>query len=559
MDYEILANLYEDLEKTTKKLKKADIISKLLRKTPLKIIDKVVRLIRGTVFTEWSEEELGVAGKLMIKAIAKSYGVSDKEVISNFRRTGDLGKSAEHFNKLKRQRTLGSKTLTVDHVFDEMQKISKQTGSGSQDRKLRIIAGLLLKAKPKEARYIARTILAQLRVGVASGILRDAIAKAFEVDPKDVEKAWSLYPDYGEVAKKLKKGGKEAIKKIGIELGKPMRVMLAVKSKDLKTALKNAKDPVVEYKYDGMRTIIEKKGSKIWIFTRRLENVTKQFPDLVKLCKKRIKANECIIEGELLGIDPKSGRPYPFQKLSQRIRRKYNIEKMMKEIPVEMNFFDIVYLNGKSFFDKPLKERFRNLKKIIRQKKGKFQIAERLETKNFKKADKFYKKALELGHEGVVVKNLNANYKVGRHVGHWWKVKPVLENLDLTIIGATWGTGKRTGWLGSFVLGCKKGSKYVACGMMGTGVKEKAEGVTFKQLTRMLKKNIISEKGNKVEIKPKIVIEVGYGEIQKSTNYESGYALRFPRFIRLRPDKSVKEVDSVIRIKHLYNIQKGGS
>ncbi|MFQ6020988.1 MAG: ATP-dependent DNA ligase [Candidatus Aenigmatarchaeota archaeon] len=557
MKYQILTDYYEKLEKTSKKLEKTDIIAELLKKTSHNSINKVVRLIRGSVFPEWSDEEMGVADKLMIKAIAKAYGASEREVVNNFKKTGDLGTTAEYLNKLKRQRTLGKKELTINKVFEDMEKIAKQSGAGSQERKLNLIAGLLSNAKPKESIYIVRTVLGQLRVGVAGGILRDAIAKAFKVDAREVERAWSLYPDYGEVARILKKKGKRGISRIGIELGKPMRLMLAIKSPDLKTALKDAKNPAIEYKYDGMRTQIHKKGSKIWLFTRRLENVTKQFPDLVKLCKECIKAKECIIEGELLGIDPKTKRPLPFQKLSQRIHRKYDIGRMTKEIPIEMNLFDITYLNGKLYFNEPLKTRLKALEKIIKVKKGKFQIAARLETKNYKKAEEFYKKSLKAGHEGVVVKNLNAHYRIGRHVGHWWKVKPELENLDLTIIGATWGTGKRTGWLGSFVLGCKKGSKYVACGMLGTGVKEKAEGVTFKQLTKMLKPYIISEKGNKVKIRPHIVIEVAYGEIQKSPNYESGFALRFPRFIRLRPDKSVKQVDSVIRIKHLYNIQKG--
>ncbi len=558
MKYSELAEIYEKLQEVSAKLKKTEIISNLLKKTPSKLLPKVVRLIRGSVFSGYSEEELGVADKLMIRAISKAYGIETKDIVKKFKEIGDLGLCSEYFNKIKKQRTLRKKDLTIDDVFEDIQKISKQSGAGSQEKKLSIISGLLAQSKPKESKYIVRTILGQLRVGVAAGIIRDSIAKAFDIESKDVEAAFSLFPDYGELAEKIKERGKSALKDIKVKIGKPTKVMLAIKSPDLETALKNAKSPVLEFKYDGMRAQIQKQDDKIWIFTRRLENVTNQFPDLVKLAKEGIKSNKCIVEGEVLAINPKTKKPLPFQKLSQRIQRKYDIDKMKKEIPVQLNLFDIVYLNGKSLINKKLRERIKILEKIIKPIKGKFQIAKRIETSNLKRAKKFYKDALSKGHEGIIVKNLNAKYKTGRHVGYWWKVKPTLENLDLTIIGATWGTGKRAGWLGSLILGCKKDSEFLPCGMLGTGVKEKeGKGVTFKELTKMLRSNIIKEKGNKVKIKPKIVIEVAYEEIQKSPNYKSGYALRFPRFIRLRPDKSIKEVDSLSRIKRLYNIQKG--
>ncbi|MCK4531731.1 MAG: ATP-dependent DNA ligase, partial [Candidatus Aenigmarchaeota archaeon] len=289
---------------------------------------------------------------------------------------------------------------------------------------------------------------------------------------------------------------------------------------------------------------------RFWFFTR-------QFPDLLDLARKGIKANECIIEGEMIVIDPRTGNPLPFQMLSQRIKRKYDIEKTVKEIPIQVNLFDVVYHNGRQLFSESLDKRRKILESIIKPVPGKFQLAERFVTKNLKEAEKFYKRALHAKQEGVIVKNLDAKYQPGRRVGYWLKVKPIMETLDLVITGAEWGTGKRANWLGSFVLSCRKGDEFLECGMMGTGIKEKGEGVTFEDLTKQLKPFMEKEKGKSVKIKPKIVIEVAYEEIQKSPNYSSGYALRFPRLLKIRVDKSPSDADDVEKMEKLYHQQRG--
>jgi len=563
MRYSILANTYEKLDKTSSKLDKVKIISELLKETPKYEVDKVVLLLGGSVFPSWSEEELGVANQLVIKAISKATGVESEEVVRKFKKTGDLGKTVEELEKNKKQKTLGKKELTIDKVFNNLRLIAKQSGEGSQERKLNLIAELLAQCGPNESKYIVRTVLGQLRVGVAEGILRDAIAKAYNVSPEAVENAWFINQDYGAIAKIAREKGEKGLKNVKIELGKPISVLLAEKAPSLKDAINSFERLALEFKYDGMRTQLHKKGNKFWIYTRRLENVTKQFPDMIEMCKKSIKAKNCIIEGEALAINPKTGKPLPFQRLSQRIKRKYDIEKMIKEIPVQLNLFDVVYVNGKSLFNEKLEKRREILKKIIKEIPGKIQLTNQLITKDLQEAENFYKEALSEGQEGVMVKNLDAIYQPGRRVaGGWLKVKPTLETLDLTIVGATWGTGRRTGWLGSFVLGCKdpETGKFLECGMLGTGVKEKKENpddVTFEYLTKMLKPNIELEKGNEVKIKPKIIIEVAYEEIQKSPTYNSGFALRFPRLVRLRFDKGPEEADDLNRIKKIYSMQKG--
>jgi DNA ligase-1 len=241
------------------------------------------------------------------------------------------------------------------------------------------------------------------------------------------------------------------------------------------------------------------------------------------------------------------------------IKRKYEIEKMVKEIPIQVNLFDITYLNGEELFKRPLEERRKTLEDSVEPIKGKLQLARQLVTKDIDKAERFYKEALEASQEGLIVKNLEAEYQPGRRVaGGWLKVKPTMENLDLVITGATWGTGKRAGWLGSYRLGCRVGDRFKDCGMIGTGIKElEGEGVTFKELTRKLKSKIIEKKGSDVKVKPDVVVEVAYEEIQKSPNYDSGFALRFPRVLRIREDKGHEEADTKERIDRLYKQQKG--
>ncbi|MBU3896575.1 MAG: ATP-dependent DNA ligase [Nanoarchaeota archaeon] len=564
MKYSELADVYEKLENTSARLKKTDIIAELLKKTPTHELEKLVLLLSGRIFPIWSEEETGVANQIMIQAIAKSSGIDGSAVNKAYKKIGDLGKVAEEFCESKKQKTLFKKTLDIDKVYENMLKIASQGGKGSQDRKISLIVELLSQSNSKEAKYIVRIVLEELRIGVAEGVIRDSIAKAFGVNKKIVEDAWFLRPDYGIIAEIAKEKGERGLKMLEVEIGVPIKVQLAERSPNLKTALESFENPTLECKYDGMRTIIEKDDDKIWIFTRRMENVSSAFPDLVELCKKYIKAKRCIIDGETIAIDPKNGRPLPFQKLSERIKRKYNIHETIKEIPIQINLFDIIYLDEKKLFDLPLYERREILKNNIKIFPDKFQIVKSLTTNNLKLAENFYKEALQNGHEGLIVKNLEAKYVSDRRVaGGWLKVKPIMETLDLVITGATWGAGKRTGWFGSFMLSCRnpKTGEFLECGMLGTGIKEKKSNendITFDYMTKLLKPYIEHEQGNQIKIKPKIVIEVAYEEIQKSPTYKSKYALRFPRFIRLRhTERSAEEADTINRVEHLYRNQKG--
>jgi len=565
MRYSILSDVYEELESTTKKLAKTAMVAKLLKKTETVELPRVVMLLSGTVYPPWEGEELGVAYQIMIKAIAKATGASLDAVNDKYKKSGDLGLTAEHFTSKKTQRVLGEEPLTVKKVFQNLQKIGRETGGGSQDRKLALLAELFSQATPKDARYIARTVLMELRVGVAEGLIRDAIASAFDIPVEAVENAWNVLPEYGEIAEIAKEKGAKGLEKQELTLGTPCIVLLAEKSPDLKTAFESFEHLMLQYKYDGMRLLLHKKGDKVWLFTRRLEDVSAAFPEVIGYAKKAIKAKEIIVDGETLGLDKKTGKPIPFQKLSTRIKRKYELEKAQKDIPVQVNLFDILYLNGKTLFNLPLKERWKILRDNVKEIPKKFQLANTNYPKDLKEAEKYYKESLAAGHEGLIVKNLDALYVPGRSVaGGWLKVKPVLENLDVVIVGGTWGTGKRAGTVGSLTIAIRDPNtgKFLEIGMMGTGIKEKKTAdteTTLAEMTKMLRPLITWEKDSDIKIRPKVVIEVAYEEIQKSPTYDSGYALRFPRFIRLRLEKSVHEADDLDRVKKIYEMQKGRS
>jgi len=582
MEYSHLTGLYEKLEATTKRLEKTKLLADFLKDCTPKEVDKILLLAQGLVFPRYDERKIGIASKLIIKALSIAAGLTSIEIEKSWKKTGDLGLTTEDLIKKKSQHTLFSQDLSVDKVFNNIQKLATIEGIGSTDVKLKIIAELLTSAKPREARYIVRTLLEDLRVGLGEGALRDAIAMAYferhggklDLDSKDpsfgggselakirdsIQEAYDVTNDYAIVAQLIMDEDVEKLANLKLDTQKPIKAMLAQKAKDVNEAFETVGRPAaIEYKYDGFRMIIGKNNDKITIHTRRLENVTNQFPEVARLIRENIKAESCIIDGEAVGYDPKTKKYVAFQNISQRIKRKYDIEKMAKEIPIELNIFDIVYYNGKSMIKEPFIERRKAIEKIVKPKEFHIRLAEQTITGKDSEAEKFYKKSLNAGNEGVMFKNLNAIYKPGSRVGTWIKLKPIMETLDLVIVAAEWGEGKRAGWLTSFTLAVidKDTDEFLEIGKFGTGIKEKEElGASFEQLTQLLKPNIISEKGKNTRIKPNLVVEISFEEIQKSPSYSSGYALRFPRLVRIREDRSPDEASSLEQVEKMYKEQ----
>jgi len=558
MKYEIVVETYQKLESTSSTLEKTDIIARVLSQTPPEYLKKVIYLIMGKVFPPWMQKELNVGEKLTIAAISRVTGASQNEILELVKKKGDLGSAAAVLVAKRKQVTLFQEELTVAKVFSTFQKIAEAEGEGSVDKKVALLSELLSNSKPEEAKYIVRTVMEELRIGVGEGIVRDAIAKAFNVPAELVERAYAVLNDYGEVAEIALKGVEE-LKKVKLRPGRPLKVMLYHKAENIEEAIEKVGKPAqVEFKYDGFRTQIHKIGDRIVIFTRRLEEVTSQFPEVVERALRCLQAEEVIVDSETVGFDPKTGKWLPFQRISQRIKRKYDIEKMVKEIPVETHVFDILYLNGENLIDRPLGERFEILKKILKEEE-RFKLVDYIRTGSIEEANAFYQKALNTGAEGIMVKNVNAPYKPGQRTGYGYKVKPLMETLDLVIVGAEWGEGKRAHWLSSYLLAARdpETGEFLPVGKAGTGMTEE----DLENMTQLLKPLIKKEMGKEAELEPRVVVEVAFQEIQKSPNYRSGFALRFPRIVRVREDKAPEEADTVNRVRELYQQQfrRGGS
>jgi DNA ligase-1 len=560
MQYSELCELYEKLENTSKRLEKTQILADFLEKLKKEKNKGIIYLLQGRVFPDYDERELGISEQLLIKALSKAVGISSEEIVQKWKTEGDLGKVAEIFIEKKKQSTLFAKKLSVDKVFENLRRLTEFTGKGTVEKKIGLIAELLTSASPLEARYIIRTVLQDLRTGTGTGVLRDAIVwNCFNSENKEafgkVQEAYDKTSDFAVVFEEACKGLKN-LEKLSLSPNKPVKVMLFPKVTSFEEAFKVVGSPcAIEFKYDGFRMLIEKdEKGEIRIFTRRLDNVTKQFPEVKKYVNEFVNAKTFIIDSEAVGYDRESKKYRPFQDISQRIRRKYDIEQLEKELPVEINVFDILYYNGKSLISEPFKKRRELIEEIIKEHKWKLVLAKQIITDSEEKMKEFYEEALKQGEEGIMIKKLDAPYKPGARVGYGVKLKPVANELDLVIVKAEYGTGKRGGWLTSFSVACRDGEDLKEVGKVSTGLKEKEEqGTSFIELTKLLKPLIKAEEGRTVEVKPKIVITVIYQEIQKSPSYSSGYALRFPRFSALRYDRNTEDIATLEEIKKKYD------
>jgi len=579
MDYADLVDVYERLDATEANLELTDVVAEALRSADAEHLPLVVKLLRGDPFAAWKPDELGLSSNLTAEAVAKATGVDDGAVEDAWRETGDLGSAAAWAVENERQQTLFSETLTVREVHDTLQEVATYDGEGSQGRRIDAVAGLIADADPDEAKYVVRTVLGHLRLGIGEGTIRDAIAQAFLADREDeaafeagveaVERGFQVTNDYRLVAETARDEGVAGLDDLGVELFRPLQVMLAKKADGLDDALttvagrdgiedgeeidEDLEAALLEYKLDGFRIQVHVDGDEIGIFTRRLEDVTEQFPEIVEWVGECVEADRCIVEGEVLAYDPETGDPLPFQTLSRRIKRKYEVEKLVEEVPVAVQLFDLLSLSGEDYLDAPLRERVDTLEDILDPRPGNFDRMTSLVTDDRQVAAEFYEDALAAGHEGVMVKNPDATYQPGSRVGYQVKVKPTMEPLDLTVVRAKWSEGRRSNRLGRLFLGCRddETGEFREVGRLSTGFTDEE----LAEITDRLEPTIVERDGREVVFEPSVVLGVEYEEIQESPEYDSGFALRFPRFVGFRDDLGLDDVDGVEKIRRLYEDQ----
>ena len=580
MDFKFVCKIYDKIEKTTKRKEMTTYLVELLKSTPADIIDKIIYLTQGKLYPDWTgEPELGMAEKLAIKAISLATGIKENEIEEDAKKSGDLGLAAEKAIARKVQSTLFMTPLTVEEVYNTFFKIAHATGEGSTNFKIRALAGLLANATGLETRYIVRIVTGHLRLGIADMTILDALAHlGGSISYRDLlERAYNLTSDLGFVARLLKEKGIDAIKEVKVALGRPIRMMLAQRLATPEEILEKLGGlGWCEFKLDGERTQCHKEKDKVTLFSRRLENITKMYPDVVNAVLEMFKEDDVVIEGEIVPIDPNSGEILPFQELMHR-RRKYDIETMMQKISTRLYLFDLLYLNGEDFTNKPFKERAEKLRFIVHNNENIVAVPYLL-TNDPENLFEFFQKALNMGSEGLVIKSISqdAIYRAGARSWLWIKLKEsyqskMVEPVDLVIVGAFYGKGRRKGTYGALLTAVynPETDTFETICKVGSGFTDDM----LERLPKMLEKFKIQHKSPRVVsnvdadvwFEPAIVIEVIGDEITLSPVHlaafnkirkNAGLAIRFPRFTgRWRDDKKPEDATTVEEILEMYQQQ----
>ena len=513
----------------------------------------IVKFLMGRVFPAWDNRKLDIGPSLCYSAIALAAGsdVTSMDIENEVAEIGEIGAVAQKYS-CEDQIGLfsftedGAEDISIAELYRDLKNISETKGKGSVDRKRKILSNLFSRCGPLGSRYLARLVLSEMRIGVGEGAIRDGISGAFNIPVGDVERALQVSNDFGYVAEISRKGGSLGLQEIKLEIGRPISSMLAQAS-TIEDALEVWETIAVEPKYDGARIQAHFDGESIHIFSRNMEDVTDALPEVVEFIEEYLSA-PAILDGEVVAIDA-DGKSLPFQEVLRRFRRKHNIEKARNEIEITPYFFDCMHFNGEDLLESPLTSRRAYLETALSNGISSFWLVD--EVSEIKRIDKI---SLEKGFEGIMLKNPGSLYNPGKRGKNWLKCKPGVSTLDCIITGAEWGEGRRAKFLGTFemsVIGSNSdsGIEYKKIGRVGTGLTD----LQLQELTEILSPSIETQVGKYVVLSPTTILEVGYEEIQRSQNYSSGYALRFPRVVAIRKDKELKQADTFETIERIFN------
>jgi len=551
--FSALAELCEKLEATKKRLAMIDYASAFLQQLSPEEVEPAVSMLLGRAFPKWDQRVLEISWATLSGVLGRLTDADWSVFREAFSKTGDVGTAAKALfesSRIKKQATLiGEKPLPILKIRETLEAIAETSGHGSRERKERLLQTLLGAAKPLEIKYLVKILIGDMRTGFHEGLMEVTVSKAFNVPLKLVQHAVMLTGDVGEVAAIAKTQGEEGIKRLGFRLLKPVKPMLAQMAKDVKDALDElGGEAAFEYKLDGARIQIHKSGGTVRIFSRRLTDVTDSLPEVVEQVQNEVKAKDVILEGEVIAIG-EDGSPMLFQHLMRRFRRVHEIDEMTKEVPVKLYLFDILYVDGESLVSAPYTERRKRLGEIAQN----IPLTPQIITKDAAEAEKFLKTAMNEGHEGLMAKKLDSPYTPGVRGKRWFKIKPILEPLDLVIVAAEYGYGRRHGWLSDYYLAARdeETGRFVPVGKTFKGLTDEE----IIDMTRQLKELTIKDERRRLVVVPKIVVEVAYNEIQKSPKYECGMALRFARITRIRGDKTPEEADTIQKVREIYQRQ----
>jgi DNA ligase-1 len=551
-EFRVLAELCEKLETTSKRTLMVSLVAEFLKRLHTDEVEPAASIILGRPFPKWDQRTLEVSWATLSCLIRRLTKADWKSFTNAFGKTGDIGAATKivfEASKIQRQATLFEKPLTILEVRRSLEAIAETGGYGSRERKERLLQTLLGEATPLEAKYIVKMLVGEMRTGFHEGLMELAVSKAFCVPHDLVRRAGMLTGDMGEVAAIAKTQGRAGISKLRFQVFRPIKPMLAQTADALDEVIKEHDgETAFEYKLDGARVQIHKFKDTVRIYSRRLTDITGSFPEIVRLSRNEVQAGEAILEGEIIAVG-ENGYPLPFQHLMRRFRRVHDVEGMIEKIPVELHLFDLVYLNGQSLIAETYVERRGRLGKIA----GGIPLTRQIITGNPREAERFLKEAIEKGHEGLMAKKLDSSYTPGIRGKRWLKIKESLEPLDLVIVAAEYGYGRRHNWLSDYYLAARdlESGEFLVIGKTFKGLTDKE----IIEMTKRLKELIITEEYRKVVVTPRIVVEVAYNEIQKSPKYKSRMALRFARIARIRDDKSPEDADTIQRVRKIYEKQ----
>jgi DNA ligase-1 len=572
-----LAEVFENLGATTKRLEMFNILSAFFKKISKSEVDKVVYLCEEQILPPFYGLEMGMAEKMVEKALVKCSNKSAKEVEALYKKSGDLGLVAEQLLGKKHATLVKAKDPDINEVYEALLKIAKTTGAGSVERKIDMLVGLFSRVSAKEAKYVVRFVLGGMRLGIGDPTIMDSMSEAItgnrmELRP-DIERAYNLCSDLGLVSRTLFEKGIKGLKEFKIQVGSPIRMALAERLPNAEDIIKKIGRCAVETKYDGLRLAIHKQGEKIEIFSRNQERMTPMFPDIIKGIKQQIRAKSAILEGEAVAYNEETGEFFPFQVTMTR-KRKYEIERMAKEAPLVLFSFDILYLDGDDLTQKPYTERTKILEKSI--KKGfTVRTADKIFADKPEELEKFFEENIGRGTEGIMAKRLDAPYQAGARNFNWIKLKrsykgELQDTIDVCIVGYFKGRGLRAKFGIGALLGAvydEKSDTFKTIAKIGSGLSEEK----WLEIRKALDKIKMEKKPARIDslivpdvwTSPKYVFTVMADEITKSplhtagkTGSEPGLALRFPRIQGWIRDKKAEDATSVKEMEKLFKMQK---
>ncbi|MGE5637287.1 MAG: ATP-dependent DNA ligase [Chloroflexota bacterium] len=548
--FKSLADLLEKVEATKKRLQTINMVAEFLKTLEADELEPAILMVLGRGFPKWSQKTLDVSWSTLNRVLQRITQVDWNVFSDTFSKTGDIGSATKAlFEKARitKQTLLVHQNLTITDVQNSLEIIAATSGFGSRERKERLIQALFSQATPVEAKYLVKIFTCEMRTGFHEGLMEQAISKAFNVPLSTVQTMSMSLGDVAEVAM-LAKTGRDDLTKPHFKLFRPVKPMLAQIADNVDEALiEHGGETAFEYKYDGARIQIHKQNDTVRIFSRRLTDVTTSLPEIVDIAKVNL-ANETIVEGEVVAVDS-LGFPIPFQHLMRRLKRVHGIADTAERIPLRLFLFDILYLNSENLINLPYTER----RQILINNAGKIFLTKQMVTSKAEIANSFLQEALNSGHEGLMAKKLDSIYTPGTRGKRWFKIKSVLESLDLVVRAAEYGYGRRHGWLSNYYLAARdvETGEFYDLGKTFKGLTD-AEII---EMTKRLKALIVSESSWCVNVLPKIVVEVAYNEIQYSPKYKSKMALRFARITRIREDKAPEDADTIQRVREIYEKQ----